>query len=168
MGVTPQTIGNCLKPYGLIYNLLDIQKVPVIWSINPSKSKEGIDFSVGGNDFRGGTFVVEAGYASVPSVQAAIANFVAQGVITYTTLTSVDVPVYRELYEFSNWVLDTDNGGIAQNYLVNAGVPSTAWRFALPTGLDNCDDLFILPYADPTWILIDKTPPDLNATGTAT
>ncbi|MDI6050786.1 Ig-like domain-containing protein [Flavobacterium sp. XS2P24] len=151
MGITPQTISNGLKPYGLVYNLLDIQKTPVLWSINPTKFKDDIDFTVDGINFRGGTFVVEAQYASAPNVVTAINNFIAQGVVIHTTLTTVTIPIYKELKVFPRWVLDSDNGSIASAYLVNAGIPVTAYRSALPTGLNLCDDLFILPHADPTW-----------------
>ena len=152
MGIVPQTIANGLKPYGLVYNLLDVQKVPVLWCINSTKVKDGPDFTVDGISFRGGTFVIEAGFANFPNVQTAINSFVALGVVKYVTLTPVTVPVYKELAEFPNWVLDTDNGNIAQAYLVNASLPATSYRQALPTALNSCDDLFILPHADPTWV----------------
>ena len=39
MGVTPQTIANSLKPYGLVYALLQ-SGVPVKWSISGTKAKD--------------------------------------------------------------------------------------------------------------------------------
>ena len=151
MGIMPQSYGNALKPYGLVYNFLTVQKVPVIWSINPTKLKDGVDFTVDGIDFRGGPFIIEKQFASVPSVQAIIASFVAQGVVVHSTLSEVTVPVYQEMNENPNWVMDTDNGAIAATYINNAGIPATAYRVSLPTTLSYCDDLFILPHADPTW-----------------
>ena len=151
MGIIPQTYGNALKPYGLVYNFLTVQKVPVIWSINPTKIKDGIDFTVDGIDFKGGPFIIENQFASVPIVQAAIALFVAQGVVVHTTLSEVTVPIYQEMNENPNWVMDNDNGSVTANYISNAGIPSSAYRTSLPTSLGYCDDLFILPHADPTW-----------------
>ena len=151
MGIVPQTYGNALKPYGLVYNFLTVQKVPVIWSINPTKIKDGVEFTVDGINFKGGPFIIEKQFAIVPSVQAAIASFVAQGVVIHTTLSEVTVPVYQEMNENPNWVMDTDNGSIAANYISNAGIPASAYRMSLPTTLSYCDDLFILPHADPTW-----------------
>jgi hypothetical protein len=151
MGIVPQTYGNALKPYGLVYNFLTVQKVPVIWSINPTKVKDGVDFTVDGINFKGGPFIIEKQFAIVPSVQAAIASFVTQGVVVHTTLVDVTVPVYQEMYENPNWVMDTDNGSIAATYINNAGIPVSAFRTSLPTTLSYCDDLFILPHADPTW-----------------
>lgn len=81
MGIVPQTYGNALKPYGLVYNFLTVQKVPVIWSINPTKVKDGVDFTVDGINFKGGPFIIEKQFAIVPSVQAAIASFVTQGLL---------------------------------------------------------------------------------------
>jgi len=44
MGVVPQTVEKALKPYELVYELINVRKAPVLWSINPSKSKDGIDY----------------------------------------------------------------------------------------------------------------------------
>lgn len=151
MGIIPQTYGNALKPYGLVYNFLTVQKVPVIWSINPTKIRDGIDFTVDGIDFRGGPFIIERQFAIVPSIQTAIASFVAQGVVVHTTLSEVTVPLYQEMNENPNWVMDTDNGSVTATYISNAGIPVSAYRMSLPTSLGYCDDLFILPHADPTW-----------------
>ena len=150
MGVVPQTIDNGLKPYGLAYSLIKNYSTPVIWSIEPTKTKDGIDFSVDGRDFKGGTFIINEEYLT-SAVLMEIAAWETQGVVTYTTLSNVTVPFYKELKFFANWVLDSDNGALAQDYLDNAGIPITASESKLPIALDGCDDLFILPHADPTW-----------------
>ena len=54
MGVIPQTADNALKPYGLIWELLSEQTVPILWVINPGKAKDGIDFTYNGVDYKGG------------------------------------------------------------------------------------------------------------------
>ncbi|MCM4169826.1 hypothetical protein DHD08_19290 [Arenibacter sp. H213] len=151
LGIVPQTVNNGLKPYGLVYELINIRKVPVIWSINLTKSKDGTDFTVDGRNFSGGPFIISKLFLADPNVQATITTWQAKGVITYTTLTDVEVPLYRELNIWPQWVLDTKNGKIAQNYLDLADIPSSAYTTALPSGLDACDDLFILPHADPNW-----------------
>src|SRR5213078_141721 len=38
MGQTTQTVGNALKPYGLVYDMVTNYKVPVNWAINPAKT----------------------------------------------------------------------------------------------------------------------------------
>lgn len=151
MGVTPQTIENGLKPYGLAYELINIRKTPVIWTINQSKVKDGTDFIVDGRQFKGGPFIILEQYLGDSGVQTSIATWQAKGVVTYTTLTDVFVEVYRELTVWPQWVLDTDNGNIAQTYLDLAEIPSSAYRYDLPSNLGSCDDLFILPHADPNW-----------------
>ncbi|MBT8325840.1 MAG: cadherin-like domain-containing protein, partial [Winogradskyella sp.] len=151
MGVEPQTIENGLKPYGLVYSLITNYSTPVIWSINQSKSKDGVDFIVDNREFRGGTFVINAQFLTDDVINE-ISVWESQGVVIYESLSASIIPLYRELKFFPNWVLDTNNGGIAVGYLENAGIPvELASREALPTELTTCDDLFILPHADPTW-----------------
>ena len=36
MGITPQTVANGLKPYGLVYDLINNYSVPVKWIIEPA------------------------------------------------------------------------------------------------------------------------------------
>ena len=104
MGIVPQTIANGLKPYGLVYNLIDSQKVPVLWSIEPTKAKDSADFTVDGIKFKGGTFVIEYQYAKLAKVQAALSAYATLGVIKYTTLTTVTIPVYKELKVFPSYL----------------------------------------------------------------
>lgn len=151
MGILPQSIDNAIKPYGLVYELVHDRYIPVIWSINPSKAKDGIDFTVDGRNFSGGPFVISAPFLSDPNVLTTISTWQAKGVVIYFTLTDVTIDVYQELQIWSQWVLDTDKGSIAQKYLDFAEIPSSAYRFGYPSGLTPCDDLFILPHADPTW-----------------
>src|SRR5690349_21210068 len=53
MGVVPQTVANGLKPYGLIYDLIKNNDVPIKWVIGQGKVKDGVDFTYNGQDFRG-------------------------------------------------------------------------------------------------------------------
>lgn len=151
MGVVPQTVENGLKPYGLVYELINDRKVPVVWSINPLKIKDGIDFTVDGRDFSGGPFIVLEEYLVDVDVQTTVATWEAKGVVTYTTLTDVVVDFHRELNIWPNWVLDADNGSITQGYLDLAEIPAAAYAIGLPINLGPCDDIFMLPHADPTW-----------------
>lgn len=151
MGVLPQSINNAIKPYGLVYELVHDRYIPVIWSVNPLKAKDGIDFTVDGRDFSGGPFIISAPFLSDSNVLTTISAWQAKGVVTYTTLTDATVDVYQELHIWSQWVLDTDKGDIAQTYLDLADIPASAYRFGYPSSLTPCDDLFILPHADPTW-----------------
>jgi len=156
MGVTPQTIGNGLKPYGMLYDLIKNHRVSVLWSINPSKSKDGVDFSHNGIAYKGGPFIILADFIT-PEVNARINYWQSQGVIGGTTLSEINVPVYRILSNVPRWTLDKRNGKLALPYFANAGIPSSAhggssdsgWKD--PVELDCCDDLFILPHADPVW-----------------
>jgi hypothetical protein len=158
MGITPQTIGNGLKPYGMVYDLIVNHSVTIIWSIEPSKVKDGIDFSHNGIDYKGGTFVIPANFRT-PTVNTRITFWQGQGVVGATTVSPVTIPLYRtyNLQSAPRWTLDKKNGSIAATYFVNAGIPASAhggssssgWKD--PAELDCCDDLFVMPHADPIW-----------------
>jgi len=159
MGVTPQTIGNALKPYGMIYDLIRNYNVPVKWIINPSKVKDGADFTYNAKVYRGGPFVIPVAYLT-PAVVARIPFWTGQGVmIDYVGATPLTVPtsyVSATLTAVPKWTLDAANGSIAQGYLTNAGITNLtfsagAYNFKAVSALDCCDDFFVMPHADPTW-----------------
>lgn len=156
MGVTPQTVNNGLRPYGMIYDLLKNYNVPIIWSINPSKAKDGIDFSHNGVDYRGGTYIIPAEFRT-STVNARITFWQTQGVIGATTVSPVTVPVYETLRSAPKWTLDKQNGSIAAGYFVRASIPASAHGGSSSSGWDNpadldcCDDIFVMPHADPVW-----------------
>jgi len=150
MGVVPQTIGNGLKPYGLVYSLIENYNVPVRWAINPNKNFGGVDFSYNGYDFRGGPFII-----TTPSrtavVNSEIAAWQAQGVAGITTTADLTVPIYRTLTEFTNVVIDQQNEALVIPYYNNAGISSSSYRIGSPADLNYCDDMYAMPHADPEW-----------------
>lgn len=156
MGVTPQSVNNGLRPYGMVYDLLKNYNVPIIWSINPSKIKDGIDFSHNGVDYRGGTFIIPAEFRT-STVNSRIAFWQGQGVVGATTVSSITVPVYEILRSAPKWTLDKQNGSIAAGYFTRASIPASAHNGASSSGwkepgqLDCCDDIFAMPHADPIW-----------------
>ncbi|HXH19993.1 MAG TPA: SprB repeat-containing protein, partial [Chitinophagales bacterium] len=150
MGVTPQTVGNGLKPYGMIYDLVKNYKVPVLWSINPAKVKDGKDFTYSGMDYKGGTFIIKEDWITA-TVASRIAYWQGLGVVgTYTT-SDIYVPIFHTFTGFTNVVLDDQNDGIVIPYFTNAGIPSSFYSVGLPPDLDDCSDTYVLPHADPTW-----------------
>ena len=156
MGVVPQTAANGLKPYGLVYELLNTYHVPVKWAINPGKSKDGIDFSYNGKSYRGGPFIILSQYRTA-EVNAAIDNWIAQGVTGDHTTSGIEVDIYATLTYAPRWTIDRTSGGLVTPFFENAGIPAAAhggssplgWK--LPAELTQCDDIFALPHADPTW-----------------
>ena len=150
MGVSPQTVNNGLKPYGLIYALIKDYKVPVKWVINPTKGKDGIDFTYSGYDYKGGPFIITADFRT-PAVNAIISAWEAKGVKGKTTTSPVTVSVYATINYFMTWTLDAQNGKIAEVFLQNAEMPITSYQFKEPSLLDCCNDLYVMPHADPTW-----------------
>ncbi len=152
MGITPQTIANGLKPYGMIYDLIKNYNVPVIWCINNSKNKDGVDFTIGSTSYRGGPFIISAPYIT-SAISARIIYWQNQGVQgTYTT-SSVVVPVYDTLTAFPHVVIDTlsSNQGIIMTYFSNAGIPFSAYSLGRPADLTSCHDMWVNPHGDPVW-----------------
>jgi hypothetical protein len=153
MGIVPQTVGNGLKPYGMIYDLISNYKIPIKWIISSGKVKDGIDFSYNGTDFKGGPFIVTTDYRSA-AVNARITYWQTQGVVGITTTSPVDVPVAMTLLVSSvpRWTMDLLNGKVAVPYFTNAGIPSSAYSLTrTPQQLGNCDDIFVMPHAYPQW-----------------
>lgn len=150
MGVTPQTDGNGLKPYGMVYDLLKNYQVPIKWVINSSKAKDGTDFNYNGVDYKGGPFIIPAEFRSA-TVNARITFWQGQGVVGVTTTSPITVPVYTTLYAAPNWTLNSTNNTIVTAFFTGAGIPSSAYNFKAPSDLAGCDDIFAMPHADPTW-----------------
>ncbi|MBK9732545.1 MAG: tandem-95 repeat protein [Chitinophagaceae bacterium] len=150
MGVVPQTTNNALKPYGLVYQLLNTYGVPIKWVINPSKTWQANDFSYNGKSYKAGCFIIPNEFRT-PSVNALINTFKSQGVVIDSFTTSATVPVYTTLTAVPRWTLDAQNGAIAVDWMNAAGIPSNAYNFNAPGTLTCCDDLFVMPHADPCW-----------------
>jgi uncharacterized repeat protein (TIGR01451 family) len=159
MGQATQTVANGLKPYGLVYDLVIKQAIPVEWAINPNKARDGVDFSANGKTYRGSAFIIPAEYAA--EATNTINTWKAQGVVVDGPIPSgFTAPIYATITNFPNAVLDFQNGSIAQAYFTNAGIPAAAtgiygsyntYRFGYPSSLTPCDDVFVMPHADPTW-----------------
>ncbi len=159
MGQPTQTIANGLKPYGLVYDLVVTKGIPVKWAINPNKRREGVDFIAGGKRYKGSAFIIPAELAA--EAAPTISIWKAQGVVVDGPISnSFTAPIFTQIDGFPNAVLDFQNGAIAQEYYTNAGIPAfttgpfgtfVTYRFDYPSGLTSCDDLFVMPHADPAW-----------------
>jgi uncharacterized repeat protein (TIGR01451 family) len=159
MGQPVQTVANGLKPYGLVYELVVKKGIPVKWSIDPNKAREGTDFSSGGKIYKGGPFIIEKEFAA--DAAATVAIWRGQGVIVDgPTTADFTAPIYNTIDSFPNAVIDFIKSSIITAYYANAGIPAstsgtfgsfTTYRLGYPTSLTSCDDLFVLPHADPTW-----------------
>ncbi len=151
MSAQPQTANNALKPYGLVWHLLHYFETPVMWSINPDKSKDGVDFTYNGIQYKGGPFIVSAEYRT-PSVDSLISVWEAQGVEGFTTTSEFTAPINRTLNYSMNWTLNSVNDGIVENYLTRAGIPETGYDWTAPHELNCCNDVFLMPHSEPEWL----------------
>ncbi len=154
MGVTPQTEDNALKPYGLIYELIDKHDVPVKWIINPTKARDGIDFTYNGVDYKAGPFLVEVEHID-STIAALIATWNGMGVQGAYTTSNMTFPInyIRTIRYFPNILVDnmTGNTNIIINYYDNAGIDSLAYDIGTPYDLTACHDLWVNPHGDPEW-----------------
>ena len=158
MGVSPQTVANGMKPYGMVYDIVKNYHGSVTWAINPSKSKDGTDFAYNGVDYKGGTFIIPANYRTT-AINGRITYWTGtMGVIGVTTTAPITLPyTVIELNNMPQWTLDYQNGSIAVNFFNYAGIDPTAYGgsdksgWKNPAELNCCDDLFVMPHADPEW-----------------
>jgi hypothetical protein len=156
LGVTPQTAENGLKPYGMVYEMLQTLHVPVKWVINSSKLKDEIDFTYNNVAYKGGSFVILAKYRT-GEVNAAISKWVTSGVVGVTTTSEITVEVYATLTYAPRWTLDKQQGTLVTPFFFNAGIPTSAYGGATSSGWKNpadlteCDDIFAMPHSDPTY-----------------
>ncbi len=150
MGITPQTVNNGLKPYGMLYDLMKNNNIIVKWVIGQTKSKDGIDFAFNGVTYKGGTFIIPARYCNA-AVRGKMRSASWNMVIKDSVATSFNIDVTYTLKYTPKWTFDFANGAITQAILTAAGIPISNFPMRFPSILTGCDDLFILPHADPTW-----------------
>ncbi len=63
---------------------------------------------------------------------------------------SFTAPIYKELTSWPRAVLDDQNDQLVTPYYSNAGVPNSSYQLAgNPTNLTGCNDVYVLPHADP-------------------
>lgn len=143
-----------LKPYGMILDLMLNYHVPVKWVINPSKLKDGTDFTHNGVAYKGGTFIIPREYRTDP-IDARIAYWQTQGVVGNFSVSPFQVNVSFTFTAPPHWVLNSENTGIITSYLTAAGITAAAYptviSYKLAAALDCCDDIFAMPHADPLW-----------------
>lgn len=152
MGVVPQTRNNSLKPYGMIYDLIVNYSVPVKWIIEPSKSKDGTDFTYASTDYKGGPFIIPGENINA-AVKDRITYWIGQGISGVYITSPVNVPVYSTLTNFPRTIIDdaSNNSDIIIDYFTNAMIPSSAYTVGMAASLTTCSDLWVNPHGDPTW-----------------
>lgn len=152
MGVTPQTVSNGMKPYGLVYEFLKTYNVPIRWVIGVSKAKDSADFTYNGTKYKGGTFIIPKEYIT-STIKSRITYWKGQGVVMDSTTSSLSVTVTSILTSAPKWTISTVNTSIATGMFTYAGIPSSSYNTIAPASLSSCEDIFVMPHADPTWAL---------------
>ncbi|PRX46243.1 OmpA family protein [Salegentibacter salegens] len=154
MGSNPQTAENSLQAYGLIYNLLKDEKIEVKWVISPEKEKDGTDFTYKETAFKGSAFIIPVSYIT-GDIKKIITSWEEKGVVGLYLEASIRVPVFSSLSVAPRWTLDRENGYIALPFFKAAAIPEEAYggnsskNWKSPENLGVCDDIFVMPHADP-------------------
>jgi hypothetical protein len=169
MGQPVQTVNNSLKPYGLLYDLVENKSIPVQWAINPNKGLFGADFIAGGKAYKGGSFIIEKEFLT-PTVIATINSWktLYPGLTVDAIGSAFLAPIYQTITSFPRTVLDAATGSVAAGYFNAAGIPQyssafhdptqAAYIYGNPSSLNSCNDIYILPHADPSkWTEAYKT-----------
>jgi uncharacterized repeat protein (TIGR01451 family)/uncharacterized repeat protein (TIGR02543 family) len=179
-GASKQTVNQGLKQYGLVYELVKA-KIPVQWIINPSKANVDVVAGNNGTDFsfdcmgtgvtknyKSGAFIIPKEFATqakskIDTWKSTYSGLTIDGPCTNTysnAATNNTVPLFATIKSWPRSVLDAQNGSVAVTYFNNAGIPQgsltdvnnpPAYRFASPSQLTSCDDMYIMPHADPTY-----------------
>ena len=178
MGVSPQTEGNALKPYGLIYDLVS-NGIPVYWIIKDNKSfvdasnkQDQTDLQVIGTtervggvstgfvDLKSGPFLIPAEFIDQAAPYMEVAKY--SDVVIYWNLNSITgAPVRGVITTFPNTLIYPKNGDlntnpedtdIAEGFFNRAGIDISTGVFDVgrPTDLDDCDQVYVLSHhSDP-------------------
>lgn len=152
MGITPQTTGNALRPYGMIYDLVVNYQVPVKWVISQTKIKDAIDFTHNGVNYRGSAFIVPAEFIN-STIASRISFWQTQGVQGNYSVSPLTLTVYHTITSYPWTMIDTTSRlqQILINYFNAASIPSAAYAVGTPAGLTDCFDVWANPHGDPTW-----------------
>lgn len=142
-----------VKPYGMIYDLLVNEKVPVKWAIDPTKLKDAKDFTADNIDFKGGSFIIPAQYNSI--VESIKGSW--SGVVLHEALSSFTAPIYTTLSSWPSILVNDEKKKIIEDYFDHASIPKN-FDTGMPRDLDDCHDLYIMPHDDPyeKWNETDK------------
>ena len=164
MGINSAVKPAGLRPYGMIHELVKYYRLPVLWVIREGKAKDAVDYTIGGVSYKGGLFIIPGQFVTsqvTTAINAWTAGTSAVGPNGYTrglvvarmlnsnyTFTGAK---YDTIKTVPTWTLDAQNGAIAQGFLINAGIPSSAYNWLAPSQLGACSDIFVMPHADPAW-----------------
>jgi uncharacterized repeat protein (TIGR01451 family) len=156
MGITPQTVNNGVKPYGLVDALID-GNIPVYWAIDNAKSKDGVDFTVGGTSFRGGSFVIPSEFAT--QAGSIVATWTAQGVVVFNAPVDFVAPANGQAKLLNYIPLAVGTRSIINTLFYNqSGISKIRLNdrpFVNQTadqgggGLGRCEDVIAMPHEDP-------------------
>jgi outer membrane protein OmpA-like peptidoglycan-associated protein len=140
---------------------------------------DGTGTAYASKKYRTGAFVIPADFSfqAKPIIDSWKANTLNAGLVVdgpCSAKTPV-LPVFATITSWPRAILDTQNGKVAVDYFNNAGIPAPpttidptnppAYRYASPAELTPCDDIYVMPHADPTWATHSQLLPFVKAGG---
>lgn len=149
-GTRATDISKELKAWGFVYDMLKNYNVPVYVVISPTKAKDSADFTYNGVKYKGGTFLIDKKNIS-SAVTARITYWISQGMQGAYTNSNLTLDYSIRYIVAPKWTLDDQSSGIVTSFFTNAGIPTTSYDLTSPALLGACNDIFVMPHADPTW-----------------
>ena len=166
--------------YELVKNKIPVEWVinSAKTAISQTTGNSGTDFtfdcSGNGTDktYKSGAFVVTADYAvkAKSIIDAWTSNSSNSGLVVDGPCKQplTNLPIYATIKSWPRVALDAQNGAVAVKYFQNAGIPEVfgsgaltggtatatnpaTYRFVAPSALTACDDVYVMPHADPTY-----------------
>ena len=155
MGQLPQSEENAVKPYGLVYDLVMNNNIPVTWAFDQSANHaiDGVtevtpinaDFTADGKNYYGSGFIIPADYAAVAA--PIIATWQAKGVVVDgPTLASFSADVYATITYIPSALVTGDQ--IVDGFYDQAEISAYA-EAEVPSEIPFCSDIWAMPHADP-------------------
>ena len=131
-----------------------------MWVFKQTKAKDANDFHHNGVFYKGSAFVIDSLFLTT-TVKNRISSFwnaAAQGVVGAYMAYDTVLPVYNTITYWPKAVMDTKSDKITANYYSNAGIPDTSYKIGIPTNISVCEDMYVMPHADPTSITASYAP----------
>ncbi|MBV1922792.1 MAG: HYR domain-containing protein, partial [Flavobacteriaceae bacterium] len=176
MGISPQTENNGLRPYGLVYELVNNLNIPVYWVIkdgksftDPNNKQDDTDLLVNGTttrlggtstgikELKAGPFVIPAEFIDDAYAKIEEWQFNNPGLTVYWNLEAINnAPVRGIITTFPNTVIypvggdinDTDETDIEIGFYNRAGIEESSgiFRKGAPEDITTCDQFYVLSH----------------------
>lgn len=109
-----------------------------------------MDFTYNSKKYSGGPFIIPVEFIT-PAVTSEVNLWKTKGVRVDVTVSYFIAEVFRTLTTAPNWTLNNQNQDLVTPFWPNAEIPVSSYNELAPSALGACNDIFVMPHADPTW-----------------